>query len=277
MNPNAAPWPRMFIRNVPVDLVAREFAITLILQSISASDPLAVASANLDHIHHFADDQSWAARSPAVSSCGPTGGLRWLTLLDGVPLVRAASTLSGREWPKLSGSDLIEPLLIGAAKLGARVGFLGGTGETHRSLLEQLPQRIPDLRIVGTWAPARSELNDPAACARIAAEIRSTGVDILVVGLGKPRQEDWIARYGPATGARILLAFGAVIDFLGGRTRRAPQWVADAGIEWAWRLIHEPRRLGRRYLLQAPFALLDLKRTAKVVEPASEQVHSHEA
>ena len=75
---------------------------------------------------------------------------------------------------------------------------------------------FPGIRIAGSWAPTRSELTDPAASERIAAEIRDADVDILVVALAKPLQEEWITRFGPATGARALLAFGAAIDFWAG-------------------------------------------------------------
>ena len=101
---------------------------------------------------------------------------------------------------------------------------------------------------------------------------RSLGGDRGMPVLSKPLQEEWIARFGPATGARVLLAFGAVIDFLAGRVRRAPERVAEAGAEWAWRLMLEPRRLGRRYLIQGPPALLQLKRRARVVEAATAPV-----
>jgi exopolysaccharide biosynthesis WecB/TagA/CpsF family protein len=266
MNLDGTPWPRMFVGNIPVDLVDREYALSLILHSLAASDPLAVVSANLDHIHHFADDESWIHRPPAVSVQPPARGMRWLTLLDGVPLVRSANVLTGRRWPKLAGSDLINPILESGAVLGVRVGFLGGAAETHRQLRKLLGERLPAICIAGTWAPTRSELTDATASERIAADIRDADVDMLVVGLSKPLQEEWIARFGPDTGARLLLAFGAAIDFLADRARRAPTCVADAGGEWAWRLMLEPRRLGRRYLIHGPPALLRLKRTARVVE-----------
>ncbi|MBS1692091.1 MAG: WecB/TagA/CpsF family glycosyltransferase [Actinobacteria bacterium] len=255
----------MTVGAVAVDLVDRDHAVALVLGSLSEADPLAVVSANLDHIHHFAHDESWARRAPALPSEGAAEGLRWLTLLDGVPLVRTANARSGRDWPKLSGSDLIVTLLESAADVGAKVGFLGGASLTHRELRARLADTMPSLRIAGTWAPARSELTDPAASRRIAAEIHAAGVEILVVALGKPLQEQWIARFGVATGARVLLAFGAVVDFLAGRVRRAPQRVADAGAEWAWRLMLEPRRLGRRYLIHGPPSLVQLRRSAKVV------------
>ena len=74
MNSDGTPWPRMFVGNVAVDLVDRECALSLIRDSLSAPDPLAVAWANLDHIHHFADDESWICRPPAVSVNGPAEG-----------------------------------------------------------------------------------------------------------------------------------------------------------------------------------------------------------
>jgi exopolysaccharide biosynthesis WecB/TagA/CpsF family protein len=259
------PWPRMLVGNVAVDLVDLDAVQAVVAASLAAPDPVAVVSANLDHIHHFARDREWAGL-PAAEWTGDRSatGLRWLTLLDGMPLVRQANTLTGRRWPKLSGSDLIEPLLETAASHGARVGFLGGREAAHKELRERLPRSIPSIQIAGTWAPAREEITDAAASERIAREVKAAGVDILVVALGKPRQEEWIARHGLATGARVLLAFGAAIDFMTGERQRAPGFVSDAGAEWAWRLALEPRRLGRRYLVQSPPAWLRMKRSARI-------------
>ncbi|MGB3673025.1 MAG: WecB/TagA/CpsF family glycosyltransferase, partial [Candidatus Nanopelagicales bacterium] len=161
----------------------------------------------------------------------------------------------------------IYPILEAAAEHGLRVGFVGGSLETLSTVRTNTAKRFPALQLAGTWAPARWELTDAAASERIASEIRQALVDILVVGLGKPRQEEWIERFGAATGANVLLAFGSVVDLLAGRVRRAPDFVADAGAEWAWRLAHEPRRLGHRYLVACPPALLRLVTSAKIVEP----------
>ncbi|WP_157386689.1 WecB/TagA/CpsF family glycosyltransferase [Nocardia terrae] len=265
MNECSPPWPRMLVGHVPVDLLDRDAALELVFTALSDSDPIAVVSANLDHIHHFADDAAWDERT-AVGA--PAGGLRWLTLLDGMPLVRTANARSGREWPKLSGSDLITPILEHAAEARARVAFLGGTAETHELLLPALAEQFPRLEVAGTWAPERAELTDRVASEAIAAQIKAAEADILVVGLGKPRQERWIAEYGTQTGAKALLAFGAVVDFLACRIARVPERVSNAGGEWAWRLMLEPRRLARRYLVQGPPALVRLKRSAVVLEAA---------
>jgi N-acetylglucosaminyldiphosphoundecaprenol N-acetyl-beta-D-mannosaminyltransferase len=262
---DAPPWPRLLIGNAIVDLIDRESALSLVMNAVSARDHLAIASANLDHIYHFSRSGCPESTS-AAQAAQSAGNVRWLTLLDGVPLVRTAHSLTGRSWPKLSGSDLIEPILARASSAGASVGFLGGAAETHVQLRAMLGTRYPALRLAGTWAPSRAELNSPSGGERIAAEIRATGVDILIVGLGKPRQERWIADYGAATGAAVLLAFGAVVDFVAGRVRRAPEVVTRAGGEWAWRLILEPRRLARRYLVQGPQALVRLKLHARIIE-----------
>ncbi len=171
----------MVVSNISVDLVDRKKALSIITDSLSASAPLAVVSANLHHIHEFADDESWICRPAAEPVSEFAEGMRWLTLLDGAPLVRKADALTGRPWAKLSGSDLIDEVIEAAAVCGARLGFLGGTAETHRSLLERVGQRHPAVCIAGTWAPTRSEVIDPAASSRIAAtmpgDIRSNSAD----------------------------------------------------------------------------------------------------
>ena len=131
----------------------------------------------------------------------------------------------------------------------------------------------PHLVVAGSWSPPRSDITNPAQSAELAAKIRAAEVQILVVGLGKPRQELWIESYGAATGARVLLAFGAVVDFLAQRVKRAPTWVSGAGMEWAWRLALEPKRLARRYLVQGPPAYL-LARNARLFDEATQQMAS---
>ncbi|BBZ34875.1 hypothetical protein MCNF_34800 [Mycolicibacterium confluentis] len=258
-------WPRLVVGRVAVDLMDTDMALSLIMGAVSSPRPLAVASANLDHIYHFSGQGlGFTSSGPAA----PGESLQWLTLLDGMPLVRKANSLSGRQWPRLAGSDLIALILERAGLVGAQVGFLGGMPETHRQLREELAVHHARVHVAGTWAPSRAELTDPQSSQGIAAEIRAAGVDILVVGLGKPLQENWISAYGPQSGADVLLAFGAVVDFLAGRIRRAPDVVAELGVEWAWRLMLEPRRLSRRYLVQGPRALLELRRNAVVVDGA---------
>jgi len=259
------PAPRVVLGGTVVDLMEFDSAVELIIGRAQATgkNPLAVASANLDHVKHFGTNGPWA-RVLAAGDSGVTaepaqgGPVDWLSLLDGAPLVSAARRMTGKNWPRLAGSDLIAPLLEKSVERQIRVGFLGGAPETHRLLKVKLGQSMPDLVVAGWWAPPRAALADPLASRAIADEIARAGVDILVVGLGKPRQELWISEYGAVTGAGVLLAFGAVVDFLAGRVARAPRWVSAHGMEWAWRLALEPKRLSRRYLIDGPPAYAHL-------------------
>ena len=252
---------RLLLADVPVDLLTAEDAVRMIVERArsGAGEPLAVASVNLDHLHYFGAAGRWHG---ALDAAGRSGAVEWLNLVDGAPIAARASALTQRQWPRLAGSDLIGPLLDECEEHGLSVGFLGGALQTQERLMQVLPRLRPKLRIAGCWAPERSMLGDAAANLHLCSEISGAGVDVLVVCLGKPRQELWITENGAATGASALLAFGAVVDFLAGRIQRAPDWASANGLEWAWRLALEPRRLAKRYLLQGPPAYLRLQRPA---------------
>jgi exopolysaccharide biosynthesis WecB/TagA/CpsF family protein len=250
---------RIVLGGALVDLRHRDDVISAVGDRLTGGVPadavlagaaLAIGSANLDHVHHFgrsgrsAADIDVAGESP-----------EWLMLLDGAPMVRRATSLTGRPWPLLAGSDLLPALLDTAQVAGARVGFLGGTPQMHDIVRPVLADRYPDLVVAGFWAPPRADLADHGTAAGLAELVRGARTDLLVVGLGKPRQERWIQRYASPSGARVLLAFGAATDFLAGTVSRAPAWVRSAGVEWLYRLCREPRRLARRYCVQGPPAM----------------------
>ncbi len=253
---------RVTLAGTAVDLMDAAEALRIIEGHWHLDDatPLAVCSVNLDHIHHFGTGARWHGTGSHHAAPG-SRPIEWLNLVDGAPIAARLERATGTAWPRLAGSDLIGPILERAQASGLRVGFFGGNEATHELLRERLGLERPALRISGCWAPSAAELADPARSRELAAEIRAARTDVLVVCLGKPRQEVWIAEYGELTGAKTLLAFGAVVDFLAGRVERAPRWVAEHGLEWAWRLTLEPKRLARRYLVQGPGALLAVRRS----------------
>jgi exopolysaccharide biosynthesis WecB/TagA/CpsF family protein len=134
----------------------------------------------------------------------------------------------------------------------------------HRTLAAVLQRHLPRLRVAGFWAPERSVVDDPVASAELARSIGRTEVDVLVVGLGKPRQEKWIAHHARRTNARVCLAFGAAPEFLAGTASRAPRAVQVLCGEWLYRLLLEPRRLWRRYLVEGPRAIFEIVRSREV-------------
>lgn len=245
---------RVVLGGCHVDLLERRALLEEVTRRLAASadEPLlVVASANLDHVHHVA-----ATGAPWRGATG----VQWLVTIDGRPVQWAARRRTGRWWPLLTGSDLLPVLLGVASDRGAVVGFLGGTVAQHDGLRRWIAVNREDLVVGGYWSPPRDVVEDPVRSTRLAAEVAAAGVDLLVVGLGKPRQEQWLADHGRATGARVALAFGAAADFLAGTARRAPVGWRRAGAEWAWRLLHEPRRLARRYLVEGPPSLALLVR-----------------
>ncbi|MGR0159879.1 WecB/TagA/CpsF family glycosyltransferase [Paenarthrobacter nitroguajacolicus] len=258
-----SPWVNL--GGVPVKLLEFEPALQEILERAGTpgARPLGVCSANLDHIRHFGQGSRW------IGTLDQPAPVEWLTLIDGAPLATEARRLTSRTWPRLAGSDLVSPLLDGAARRGLSVGFLGGSEETQELIKGKLATERPDLVVAGWWSPGRDTLGDRMASAELAAEISAAAPDILVVGLGKPRQELWIAEYGHLTGAKVLLAFGAVVDFLAGHIRRAPAWVSSHSLEWAWRLMLEPKRLARRYLVEGPEAYAKLRSASGPLPRAS--------
>jgi exopolysaccharide biosynthesis WecB/TagA/CpsF family protein len=215
---------------------------------------LVLGSVNLDHLHQFHH-----------VAAAPNDQLDWMFLADGMPIAWLGHLLTGEPWHRIAGADLLDGVLALAQQTGQRVGFFGGSAETHRRLAESVARHHPGLAISGMWAPDADAIESSSD--DLAAEIRTARTDILVVSLGKPRQEQWIDQHGAATGARILLPCGGAIDFLAGTTKRAPGWMQRSGLEWLHRLSHEPRRLARRYLVQGPVALVRATRAQLVRDP----------
>jgi N-acetylglucosaminyldiphosphoundecaprenol N-acetyl-beta-D-mannosaminyltransferase len=142
-----------------------------------------------------------------------------------------------------------------AAKQGIAVGFYGGAPAVLSALMAETRRRWPDLKIAYSYSPPFRELTSQED-ARIVEDIDASGIRILFVGLGCPRQEIWMARHRGEVAA-VMVGVGAAFDFLAGAKKQAPQALQKAGLEWLFRLATEPRRLAKRYASQNPrFALL---------------------
>jgi N-acetylglucosaminyldiphosphoundecaprenol N-acetyl-beta-D-mannosaminyltransferase len=244
------------IGSVRVDLLSRCRVLDRFRTALAGGRPLAVASANLDHLHHFAH------REPPLPS-GGLDGVDWLTLLDGRPVARAVRRALGPASAELHpGSELLPHVLSLAAETGARVVLLGGSDDLRRAWSAALAAEYAGLRDAGTRRVDWPWLDQPGAGAELAGWVAERRADVVVISLGKPRQELWMRDHGGATRARLLLAFGSAAEYVAGTTRRPPDWAGRHGLEWAVRLVREPRRLWRRYLIRGPRALLLLRGAA---------------
>jgi exopolysaccharide biosynthesis WecB/TagA/CpsF family protein len=225
------------------------------------SPPAVLLSANLDHIHHF------AATGVALPA-GMSDGIRWLTLLDGRPVVSAVRRHGGTPAVPVPGSELLDPVVDLAVACGARVALVGGSEATRGYWRTELPRHRPGLALAGVWGIRWADLDWPGGGAALAAEVACADPGLLIVSLGKPRQELWLRDHMAATGARVAMAVGSAADYLAGTARRPPAWAREIGAEWLVRLIREPRRLGRRYLMQGPPALVTVRRQTRVLNLA---------
>lgn len=174
-----------------------------------------------------------------------------LVLNDGKGVMLAA-LLKGRRFPAdLNGNDFGALLLQHCAARSWPVYFLGARPGVAQRAAERARERYPGLRIVGSrdgYFSAEEE-ND------VIQSVRDAGAGVLLVALGNPRQERWMDVNLRRTGARLGMGVGAFFDFMAGEVERAPGWINRMGLEWLFRLVKEPRRLWRRYLLGNPLFL----------------------
>jgi exopolysaccharide biosynthesis WecB/TagA/CpsF family protein len=173
-----------------------------------------------------------------------------LVLNDGIGLDLAAR-MRGRQFPEnLNGSDFTLGLLDLAAEKGWRVYLYGGQPGVASAARHRLCEKIAGLQIVGVCDGYSGRTDQ-----EIVQEIRATSADFLIVALGQPRQELWLDVHLADTGCHVGVGVGAFLDFVSGRVTRAPGWMNRLGIEWLFRLVMEPGRLWRRYLVGNPLFL----------------------
>ncbi len=175
-------------------------------------------------------------------------------LADGKPLVWASRLLGSPLPERVAGSDLIFHLCEQAAREGSRVFLLGGPPGVAEEAARRLVARYPGLQIVGTECPPFREPT-PEEEEALVDRIRAARPDLLFVAFGQPKGERWIVRHLDRLGVPVSVQVGASLDFAAGRVRRAPRWMQKTGLEWAFRLWLEPRRLAGRYARNAWFIL----------------------
>jgi N-acetylglucosaminyldiphosphoundecaprenol N-acetyl-beta-D-mannosaminyltransferase len=171
-----------------------------------------------------------------------------LCVPDGVSILLAGRILGQPIPERVTGGELMEQLCALAARKNLSVFFLGGLPGAAEGAADALKRRYPGLSVNCCCPPFRFE-EDPAASVTVLDTIRAAAPDILCVALGVPRQEIWMHRHVPSLPIRLAISVGAALDTQAGLRRRAPVWTHNLGIEWAYRLAREPRRLWRRYLI----------------------------
>jgi N-acetylglucosaminyldiphosphoundecaprenol N-acetyl-beta-D-mannosaminyltransferase len=173
---------------------------------------------------------------------------------DGMPLVWVLRVMGFRHTPRVDGSTLTYHICEAAAREGIPVALYGGGEETLAAFTAFAKRAFPGIRIVDAISPPYRELTAEDIESH-AQELAGSKAKIVLVALGCPKQERWMAEHKPRLKA-VMVGIGAALDFHAGRVPRAPRWMQKSGLEWFFRLIMEPRRLWRRYLIHNPRFIL---------------------
>jgi N-acetylglucosaminyldiphosphoundecaprenol N-acetyl-beta-D-mannosaminyltransferase len=183
-----------------------------------------------------------------------------LAVADGISVVMASRWLGTPVPERVPGGELMERLCSESAKHGFSVFLLGGLSGAAETAAQRLVEKYPGLTIAGTHCPPYGFERDPAERSRVREVIAASEPDILFVAFGAPKQEIWMWENCPTLPVRIAMSVGAAFDTQAGLRKRAPEWAQKSGTEWLYRLIREPRRLWRRYLIgNTEFLMLIMK------------------
>jgi N-acetylglucosaminyldiphosphoundecaprenol N-acetyl-beta-D-mannosaminyltransferase len=234
--------PRFVLGKTPVDRISMDYAVVLIvhaLQHRGELPPLTVVAPNAHTVTMAERDSRFAEAMQDAD----------LAIPDGVSVVMASRVLGIPVPKRVTGGDLMERICAEAAHYRFRVFFLGGLPGAAVLAAHRLRERYPGLEICGTSCPGEGFENDSSELARIRREIAEAAPDLLCVAFGSPKQEIWMQENRAQLKVGAMLGVGAAFDTQAGLRRRAPRWMQAIALEWLFRLLMEPRRLWRRYLI----------------------------
>lgn len=200
-----------------------------------------VVTPNLQHVRLYHASEEFRAAYARAD----------LVLPDGMPLVWSARLTGGTVTERVAGSDLATEILIDRSARKFTYFLLGGAPGVAEDARRKISVRNVHAKCVGICAPPRGFEHDSEVCDAIVDAINAAEPDLLVIGLGAPKQEIWISRHAQRLHVKVALCVGAAIDFLAGNIDRAPKWMQHVGLEWAYRISQEPGRLLPRYACDA--------------------------
>lgn len=236
---------RIVLDGVAIDHLDRPGFLARVADGIASHHGGLIITPNLDHLRRTRRDRTWRDLLAKAD----------LVVADGTPLLWAAR-LRGTPLPeRLAGSDLLWDLCALAAERGFSVFLLGGAPGAATQAAAVLTRRYPALRLVGCAAPSvddQGRINDADATR---AQLAATQPDLLLIGLGSPKQELLAQHLRTTLPSTWSIGIGVSFSFVDGSIRRAPLWMQRCGLEWMHRLVQEPRRLAGRYLVHGlPYA-----------------------
>ncbi len=237
------------ILGIPVHDVTTEETLTLIDQFVREQTPHQICTVNPEFIMAARQDAEFKRILNRSA----------LNLPDGVGVVWAARRLGHPLRERVAGSDLVSRIADRAQATGWLIFLLGASEGVAEQAANRLRERYPRTRIVGTYAGSPQTEEE----AGIAARIRMSRANVLLVAFGAPRQDKWIDRNIEHTDVAVAMGIGGSLDFIVGTQKRAPKWMQRVGLEWLYRLIREPWRWRRQLALpRFVWLVLSAKRDA---------------
>lgn len=248
---------RVDLLGMPIDAVTEGQALELLTRRLSRGEGTWVITPNLDILRQY-------HAKPGIRSLFEGPEAADVFLADGMPVIwasRMARIGRGRKGlpERVPGSGLVYSLAREAAQRGWRLYLLGGSPGAADAAGAKLRRRFPALQIAGTDCPPLGFEKHAEQMAEVERKLAAARPDIVYVALGFPKQEFLIQRLRPLLPRAAFLGVGISLSFIAGQVKRAPRWVQAVGLEWLHRLVQEPTRLARRYLLEdLPFAFCRL-------------------
>lgn len=230
---------RMKFMNTEIDNLTMQETLDRIEKIIKEDKSAYVVTPNVDHIVQLEKDEELKKVYDNAS----------LILTDGKPLLWIAKWYGTPIKEKISGSDLFPLLCERAAQKGYKMFFLGAKEGVAAKAAESLMSKYMGLHVVDTYSPPFGFEKDQKEIEKIKKRIKKSTPDILIVGLGCPKQEKFMYHYCKELGVPISFGLGASFDFEAGNIKRAPKWMANHGLEWLFRITQDPKRMAKRYLI----------------------------
>jgi N-acetylglucosaminyldiphosphoundecaprenol N-acetyl-beta-D-mannosaminyltransferase len=236
---------RVHLFGVDIDLISMSETVQVVRQWMAADEAECkfVVTPNVDHIVKVQSDVGLQAAYHKAS----------LIVTDGKPVVWAAKLLGVSVPGTVPGSDLVPAIFDDAQATQTPLtvfllGAMPGVADRAKAVIHA---KWPMVKVVGTLSPGFGFDKKEADSKAICSIVNASKASLLVLGLGAPKQEIWITRYAPLLTVKAALCVGATIDFLAGEKARAPMWMRKVGLEWLHRMLSEPKRLAKRYLVDA--------------------------
>ncbi len=232
---------RVDVLGCPFDRISFDDTVETVRAAVRERRRLQVVPGNVDFVMKARRDPVFCERLTSAD----------LIVADGVPVVWAASLLGDPIAGRVSGTDLVSECARLSGEDQFTVAFVGAAPGIAAKAAEKLRVRYPRASIAVIDTPER--LTDSSS-QDVALEVRRADARVVLVALGAPRQEEWVQEYLDRTGATVGIGIGSAFDILSGAQPRAPGWMRDHGLEWFHRMLQDPSRLGRRYILDdSPF------------------------